>query len=222
MEIELQPLVRKLALVHDGDGAWLGRADAVDVVAMPTTIGMAAATAATQRIVGRGVDHVMVVGIAGAVELDTPIGAVLAPEAVVERATGRRFEPALLGDAAAPRHGVISCGDDLIVDRARLAELARAGVIALDMETAAVAAVCDDAGVPWTVYRSISDRAGEGLISPELFALTKPDGRADPDAVARLLADPEHRRVLDRLARDCNLAVEAAADAAVAALSLLR
>jgi adenosylhomocysteine nucleosidase len=221
MDIELQPLLRKLALTADGPGVWVGSAGAVDVVAMPTMIGMAAATTAARRMLERDVDHVMVVGIAGAIALDTPIGAVLAPEAVVERATGRRFEPAPLGGDTVKRRGVISCGDDLIVDRDRLAALGADGVIALDMETAAVAAVCDDAGMPWTVYRSISDRAGEGLISPELFALTKPDGSADTDAVARLLADPEQRAIMQRLAHDCDLAVEAAADAACAALALL-
>lgn len=216
MDVELQPLVRLLALEQRGPGVWEGTHDGVDVVALPTTIGMAAGAGAAQRIIELGVDHVMVVGIAGAIANETPIGLVLTPEVVVERATGRRFGPVQLRNEEP--HGVISCGDDLITDRATLDALAGEGVIALDMETAAVAAVCVDAGVPWSVYRSISDRAGEGLINPELFAATKPDGSADPEALQRWLADPAQRAVLERLARDCAVATEAAAQAAIAAL----
>lgn len=220
MDIELQPLIRRLDLQPDDElgGAHRGPAHGHDVVAIPTSIGMAAGAAAAQRAIDLGAEHVMVVGIAGAIALDTPIGAVLDPEAVIDRASGRRFEPFSLGT---PRAGLISCGDDLIVDRPALAALAEEGIIALDMETAAVAAVCDDAGVPWTVYRSISDRAGEGLIDPDLFAMTKPDGSADPDALARMLEDPKRRAALERLAHDATVATEAAAAAAIAALARL-
>ncbi len=216
MEIELEPLIRLLALEPSADAmSFHGRAGAAQVVAMPTGIGMTAGATAAQRILDRGVDHVMVVGIAGAISLDTPIGAVLAPEAVIDRASGRRYVPAALDDRA--RHGAISCGDDLLTDQAFLDGLARDGVIALDMETAAVAAVCEPAGIAWSVWRSISDRAGEGLIDADLFAMTRPDGSADPDALARRLADPRQREILKRLARDAALAVETAAEAAIAA-----
>lgn len=224
MDIELQPLVRRLGLVADADlgGAHRGTAHGHDVIAIPTNIGMAAGTAAARRALELGAQHVMVVGIAGAIALDTPIGAVLDPEAVIDRSAGRRYEPASLG-AVVPtsRTGLISCGDDLIVERAALAALAQDGVVALDMETAAVASVCEVAGVPWTVYRSISDRAGEGLVDPELFAMTNPDGRADPAALQRMLDDPQRRATLERLAHDATVATEAAAEAAINALALL-
>ena len=63
MDIELQPLLRKLALRADGPGVWVGTAGAVDVVAMPTMIGMAAATTAARRMLERDVDHMMIVKI---------------------------------------------------------------------------------------------------------------------------------------------------------------
>jgi adenosylhomocysteine nucleosidase len=224
MDIELEPLVRRLALVaaspDDGSGVrYHGFAGDAAVIAMPTGIGMEAGRVAAKRLLDENVDHVMVVGIAGAIALDMPIGAVLAPAAVIERSSGARFVPTTLDDR--PRHGAISCGDDLLTDQTALDELARDGVIALDMETAAVAAVCEAAGVPWSVWRSISDRAGEGLIDADLFAMTRPDGSADPDALARKLADPLQRKILERLARDATLAVESAAAAAIAACAAI-
>jgi adenosylhomocysteine nucleosidase len=137
---------------------------------------------------------------------------------VIDRRTGRSYGPPASGDVE-PR-GVISCGDDLITDPATLAEMGADGVVAVDMETAAVAAVCEGAGVPWSAYRSISDYAGEGLVDDELFAMTTPDGGADPDALSRYLAaHPEKVAVLERLATDMTVATEAAAAAAIASLA---
>jgi adenosylhomocysteine nucleosidase len=219
MEHELQPLVRRLSLAPDGD-VHRGRAGDVEVVAVLTRIGMAAAAEATAAVLGHGVEHVMVVGIAGGVDPGIEIGALVFPEVVVERASGAAFRPHHVADA--PQGGTLSCGDDLIVEPPVLAAMAADGVVALDMETAAVAAVCERADVPWSVYRSISDHAGGGLIDHELFAMTRPDGSADADALARYLAaDPRRGEVLARLARDMTVATEAAAGAAVAALARL-
>jgi adenosylhomocysteine nucleosidase len=220
MQPELQPIVRRLGL--EGDGTlYRGLAGAVEVVAMLTNIGMANGASAATRMLERDVDHVMVVGIAGGVdEKLLNIGDVLVPEVVVRRSTQQAFRPALLGDIV-PR-GTLSCGDDLITDPATLARMAAQGVIAVDMETAAVAEVCDDAGVPWSVFRGISDFAGEGLIDHELFALTNPDGTADRAAVAKYLEEhPGRLDVLRRLAKDTENATEGAAAAAIAACAAL-
>ncbi len=71
------------------------------------------------------------------------------------------------------------------------------GTAAVDMETAAIAAVCDEKGVPWNVVRAVSDVAG--TLTPEVASLLRPDGRTDVAGAARLvLHDP---RVLGRLVR---------------------
>lgn len=216
MQIELDPIVRMLGL-EGKDGRYEGQLADVEVVARLTTIGMAAAAAATQRILDDDVDGVVVVGIAGGVDPGLAIGDVLVPETVVERSSGRTFRPSAAVDRPAPR-GTLSCGDDLIVDAARLRELADTGVVALDMETAAVAAVCDAAGVPWTVFRAISDRPADGLLDDGVFALTNPDGSAEPEAVARYLeSHPEQMAALAQLAEDTARATEAAAAAAIRA-----
>lgn len=218
---ELQPIVRRLGMEGDGSMYRGSTADGVEVVAMLTRIGMANGAGAARSMLEHGVDHVMVVGIAGGVDQNVlKIGDVIVPETVVGRAMHRSFRPSFVGDIA-PK-GTLSCGDDLITDPATLAMMAADGVVAVDMETAAVAAVCDDAQVPWSVFRGISDFAGEGLIDDALFALTRPDGTADRDAVAKYLEEhPDRLDVLKRLASDTENATEAAAAAAIAACAAL-
>lgn len=218
MHPELEPIVRKLGLEDERDGEqFRGRAGNVEVVAMLTTMGMAAGADAARRMLTLDVDLVMVIGIAGGVsQSSVKIGDVIMPEVVIERFTGRTLRPSWCHDHTP--HGHLSCGDDLILDQAVLDGMHDLGVIAVDMETAAAAAVCEDAGVPWAVFRSISDYAGEGLVDQELFAMTNPDGTADIEAITRYLeANPDRIDVLTRLAHDSNLATEAASDAAIRA-----
>jgi adenosylhomocysteine nucleosidase len=214
MEIELLPLTRELGLVPDGT-FHRGAIGDTEVIALVTTMGMSAGEDAARAVLDAGVDRVIVVGIAGGVDPATVnIGDVLVPEVVIDRRSGLRYGPPL-APGTAPR-GTISCGDELITDPARLAEMAASGVLAVDMETAAVAMVCEGADVPWSAYRGISDYAGEGLVDQELFEATNPDGTADHDAIGRYLeAHPEKVAVLERLARDTTVATEAAAAAAI-------
>jgi hypothetical protein len=89
-------------------------------------------------------------------------------------------------------------------------------VVALDMETAAIAAVCDRRACPWSVIRAISDRVSDGLVDDEVLALAGPSGSARPVAVARFVArHPTRVRHLARLGRDLRTATHAAAAAAV-------
>ena len=214
MEIELAPLTRALGLSHDGE-LHRGTAGDVEVIALVTTMGMAAGERAAQRLLDVGVDRVIVVGIAGGVDPATvKIGDVVIPETVIDRRTRKSHGPPLSPDT--PPRGTISCGDELITDPVHLAEMGATGVIAVDMETAAVAAVCEAAGVPWSAFRGISDYAGEGLVDQELFEATNPDGTGNPGAIKRYLeAHPEKVEVLKRLARDTTIATEAAAAAAI-------
>lgn len=222
MQVELDPIVQKLALTASDDGSvHRGRAGRHEVVAVVTNIGMAAGAAAARALLDLGVDHLMVVGIAGGIDPDRlAIGHVIEPERVIDRAAGREHVAVPIGGRALA--GTISCGDDLIIDPAALATMAAAGIDALDMETAAIAAACEAAGCAWSAYRAISDFAGGGLVSDAIFALTNADGSADPEALARYLAeDPAHLEVLGQLARDTGIATAAAADAAITACHVL-
>lgn len=219
MEPELQPLVSRLGLEADGQ-VYRGLLGDIEIVAMLTTIGMPAATQATRRILELDVDWVMVVGVAGGVDHNIVIGSVIVPEVVLDRASGDRFTPAPAGDIE-PR-GILSCGDELITDPAAIAAMEQRGIVAVDMETAAVAAVCEETDTPWSVFRGISDFADGGLVDDALFAMTRPDGTADPEVITRYLAEnPDRRKVLEQLARDAGIATAAAADAAARAVAEL-
>jgi hypothetical protein len=88
------------------------------------------------------------------------------------------------------------------------------------METAAVAKVCDERGVPWSVVRAISDRASDGTVDAEIFGLIHPDGRQNLPAVARyLLRQPGALPRLMQLANGAKLASRRAAEAAIKAVS---
>jgi nucleoside phosphorylase len=223
MRQELAPLVRRLGLrPSDADPSLrVGTAGPVDVVATTTGIGMAAAAAASERLLDAlPVDHVMVVGIAGGVDAAQPIGALIAPEVVVDAASGREHRPVQLGEA--PPRGRLLSSDALVTGLDAAARLLREGVVGLDMETAAVAAVCERRGCPWSVYRAISDRVTDGTTDPAVLALAGPDGSGNPGAVARYLLSKPWRIVrLARLARGSLRAADAAAEAAIRACARL-
>jgi hypothetical protein len=88
------------------------------------------------------------------------------------------------------------------------------------MEAAAVAEVCEAAGVTWSVYRGISDRPDEQLVDQAVYALSKPDGSADLVAVGKFLArDPRRAKMLAHLNRCMELAARVAAEAAFSDLA---
>jgi hypothetical protein len=88
------------------------------------------------------------------------------------------------------------------------------------MEAAAVAEICERAGIAWSVYRGISDRPDEHIVDQAVFELSKPDGSANVAAVAKYLArDPRRAKALAHLNRCMELAANVAAEAAFADLA---
>jgi adenosylhomocysteine nucleosidase len=224
MRQELAPLRRRLGSrpVESGERtlhiATLGR---LVIVATLTGIGTAAASNCADWLLREHrPDHVMMVGIAGGVDADQPIGALIAPEVVVDGATQHEYRPQQLGDAT-PR-GRLLTSDRLVTDLAEAERLKRSGVVGLDMETAAVAAVCEANACPWSVFRAISDRVTDQTIDPAVLALAGTDGTGRPWAVLRyLLARPTRIVRLARLARGSLHAANVAADAAIRACARL-
>ncbi len=87
------------------------------------------------------------------------------------------------------------------------------------METAAIGAACDDRGLPWSVVRVISDRASDGSVDQELFAMSNQDGTPNPRAVFSYVArHPNRLPRLARMGRRVRLATHLAADRAVDAV----
>ncbi len=219
MPSELRPVVRRLGLVRTGGPAHehTGRVGDTEVRAVQTGMGTAKAGAATEAaLASGGADRVVVCGIAGGVDLGLAIGELIAPETVLDHASGATYVPTPWDPAVVPR-GVLCTTDELIVQPERVAELRGRGVIALDMETAAVAAVCERHGVAWSVIRVISDRAYDGSVDPEIMTLTDADGRPDLKGLLRYLG-PKPWRIakLARLAKGSTLAAQTAAAALAA------
>ncbi len=221
MRYELRPLVRPLSLIRGrlGDATLLsGVLGRIEVVATITGIGTRAAAQMTERVLGSiPVDHVIVVGIAGGIGPSVAIGDLVVPDVVIGMPAGTEHRPSPLGDTA-PR-GTLVTSDAFLVDQNEVARLERQGVIAVDMETAAIAAVCEARHCPWSVFRAISDRADDGSTDPAVLGLVGPDGGPNLPALARfVLSKPRRVSALARLARGMRVATNRAASAVVSAL----
>jgi hypothetical protein len=98
-------------------------------------------------------------------------------------------------------------------------QLVEQGASAVDMETAAVAAVCEQHGTPYAVFRSISDYATDGTVDAAVGAMARPDGSSDMGAAVRyMVRRPWKIPGLMRLGRGSMAAARAASDAALTAL----
>ncbi|HXZ83756.1 MAG TPA: hypothetical protein VED84_08525 [Acidimicrobiales bacterium] len=222
MPLELAPLRRRLSLRRTRlgplvvySGALAGR----PVVAISTGMGAELATKGLERLLEAvEVARVVVVGITGALAAETPIGALVQPEVVVDAASGAEYQPDRLGDAEPS--GKMWTTHELITDLAVIARLRTEGVVSLDMETAAIAATCARRRIPWSVFRAISDRASDASLDDEVFGLINPDGSYRPGAIATyFVRHPGRVPAVVRVSRDAKLAAERAAAAAVGALA---
>jgi adenosylhomocysteine nucleosidase len=224
MPMELVPLTRHLGLVEtdaDGQTVHTGKVGEREVVAIVTGMGTDFATAGTERLLDAfAVDHVVVVGITGALENDTPIGTLIVPEVVVHGPSGREHRHEPVGDRV--HAGQMWTSDELITDPDRLVALRARGVVSLDMETAAIAHVCEARGVRWSVFRAISDRASDGTVDPEVFAMSNLDGTPNHEAIAAYFEKyPEKAALLAEMGANSAHAADIAAAAAIAAVEHL-
>ena len=220
MPIELTPLVRNLGLTPTeigGVSAHTGTLADRDVVAIVTGMGTELARRHTTRLLDAvPVARVIVFGITGALESETPIGTLVLPEVVVNSHTGAEYRPAPLGGGT-PR-GRMWTTDGLTTDPDVLARLRAEGVVSLDMETAAIAEVCEPRDIPWSVFRVISDRANDGSVDEEMFHLSNQDGTPNRAKIERYVAEhPEKLALMTKLGEDAKLATETAAAAAIRA-----
>jgi nucleoside phosphorylase len=222
MPMEIRPLIQKLSLKKEKIGGLTVRSGTLGsraVVGTVTGMGTKLASEGTSRLLDAVmVEQVVVVGITGAVENSTPIGTLILPEVVVDSTTGEEHRPTPLGDGTP--HGKMWTGDKLLTDLDVIAGLRARGVVSLDMETAAIAEVCEQRAIPWSVFRVISDRATDGSINEEVFHLSNQDGTPNTQAVVRyFVKHPGMVPRMARMAKDAKLAAETAADAAIRACS---
>jgi adenosylhomocysteine nucleosidase len=220
MSNELAPLVRRLSLRRSRAGDLVvhrGTLGDAEIVATMAGVGSEAAASVTERLLGaEPFDHVVVIGIAGALNGEPAIGALVVPEAVIDGPTDREFRPTPIGGHV-PK-GKLRTGGEFLLSDEELDRLRQRGVVALDMETSGIAEVCDRLGTPWSVFRAISDRSSDHS-DTSVLDMVKPDGTPNLPAAARfILTHPWRVPFLVRLARGSSQAVRATVDAAVAAL----
>jgi adenosylhomocysteine nucleosidase len=224
MRNELQPLLAPLRLESSGGlepGLLQGSIGRVEVVAALAGIGMTAAAQCTTRMLEAvSPDHLVVVGIAGGIGSSVAVGDLIVPDLVMDLASGEKLCPAPLGGL--PRHGALASCDALLEGPEEVRSLEAQGVVAIDMETAAIAAVCERHGCPWSVFRAVSDQADGTGTDADVLALVDSEGRPNPAAVARFVLTRPHRiPQLVRLGRGAKAATGTAARAVVDALASL-
>lgn len=221
MVSELRPFLKTAALVREPFGAAFvhrGTVGGTDVVATVTGIGMSSAADAAARVLeGFAVDHVVVMGIAGGVDPSLAIGDVVVPARVIDRHSGAEYTSTPLGELS--RRGSLITTDTLFGPE-DVVELRARGVVAVDMETSAIAAQCAARGVPWSAFRSISDHVGDAVVDDAVLGLMHGDGSLDVWKVARfLVSHPGQLKRLRDLARGAKVSTVAASAAAIRACS---
>jgi nucleoside phosphorylase len=223
MPLEMQAIVRAFELRPSGDdpGAeWTGEVGGSHVRALHIGMGPPLTRAALLRHFDRAiaqnaaVDHVMIAGICGGLDPDVEVGTLVNPEFVIAHSTGATYRHSPPGDA--PRTGKLITTEEVTLDIDLSKQFLAQGCLGVDMETSAVAEVCEARGCPWSVYRCIGDRWVDQLLDPRIIALTNQDGSGNTAEIRRLVAqEPEIGEKLERLTRETALAARLAAEAAV-------
>jgi nucleoside phosphorylase len=223
MPLEMAAVTSAFGLHPIADGykaPWTGQVGGSAVTAIHIGMGPARTREATARLLEQGlpgggvVDHVMIAGICGGLDPDLAVGTVINPEFLVEHSTGLTYRHRPPGNTTL--RGKLITTETVSFDTELSLRFFADGCLAVDMESSAVAEVCEPSRVPWSVYRCISDRHFDGLLDDRVVALTKPDGSADGAAIKKLLAeDPEMATKLERLNLDTTRAAQLAAEAAL-------
>ncbi len=161
------------------------------------------AAAAAARLAAQGVSGLVSFGLAGGLDPALAPGAILVPRAVLLDAGQWDADPALMDRLGGPTPGTLYGGGQIVATaRDKAALHARTGAVAVDLESAAVADVARQHGLPFAVLRAVCDPATRGLPRAALVALDAA-GRIDAWRVGiAVLARPWEVPALVRLARD--------------------
>ena len=215
MPSEMGPVVKAMGLTKGDHLYYVGRVGSTSVTATRTGIGTERARAATARLLDAGpVDHVVVIGIAGGMG-PSKVGDVLFPAVAVDKDAAKEYRATPIGKVTPD--GKLVTHDDFDMGPDEHQRLVAEGFIAVDMETAAVAAVCEERGVPWLAVRAIGDLVG--VTPSDVIDLANPDGTPNLKASARyLLTKPWRIPRLVKLAADSKKAADGAAAAAARSL----
>ena len=223
MPLEMDAIVTAFGLspTSDAKGApWTGNVGNSHVTAIHIGMGPPLTRAALTRLFDESspdhfhVDHVMIAGICGGLDPDLEVGTLINPEIIIEHSSGAAYRHTPPGDA--PQSGKLMTTEGVTLDHGLSQRFLEEGCLGVDMESSAVAEVCEAHGCPWSVYRCIGDRWLDNLLDARFVALTNPDGSGQTAEISRLIAaEPELAVKLERLSSDTTRAARLAAEAAV-------
>jgi adenosylhomocysteine nucleosidase len=222
MPLEMDAIVRAFGLGPSGEQLepWIGNVGDSAVTVVHTGMGPPLTRRILNRIFQEGVlgdrrvDHVVSAGICGGLDPAVEVGTLINPELVIDHSNGfaYRHEPPT-GLAVS---GNLMTTEGPTLDRQLSQTFLAQGCVGVDMESAAVAGVCDARGCSWSIYRCIGDRYFDGLLDPRVLALTNQDGSGNVNEIAKLMeAEPEVAKNLERLGRETANAARLAAQAAL-------
>jgi len=179
---EAQPLIRRLALRRTEptpagaprfEGVYLGEPLQLLVTGMGVQRAALAAGEWMEQALPR---RVLITGVAGALRDDLRIGDVIVPAHVIDGASGDRLRPPIDANA----HGALVTVDELASSPQRKTALRHAyQAMAVDMESAAVARLCDVLRVPWLCVPAgfmnlVAEDGTPRLGASVAYALTRP------------------------------------------------
>ncbi len=178
---------------------------------------MACAEQAARQLLDEGATALLSWGVAGALVEPLEAGDLVVPERVASgdacvdvdpewrRQMMRRLETAGLH----VRGGALWCHPRIVAAPAHKAQLAREhGVAIVDMESAAVARVANQAGVPFMAVKAVCDSVGQRF--PDVLArMIRADGSRSPRGVAEAIFEgPRTWHTLLRLRRHYRMACD--------------
>ena len=219
MPLEMDAITTAFGLNPTGDrkrDAWVAKVGESEVTAIQVGMGPRLTREAANPVLDgpRPVDHMMIAGICGGLDPARPVGTLINPSSVTLYSTGSSYTHHPPGDV--PLEGKLITTESVILDPEVTRGFFEDGFLAVDMESAAMAEVCELRGIRWSVYRCIGDRPFDGLLDERLVALSNPGGSANMAEIQKLLdAEPDLTLKLEQLRRDASNGARLAAEAAV-------
>ncbi len=188
MLMELKAVAKALSLDRQPEGeepSYRGQSPPGPVAAVLGGIGFAASSGVVDRLLEQhAYDRVVVCGIAGGLRPGIAVGDVVVPERVLDLESGAEYRPAPL--TGMDNAGTLVCHTEFIVDPDAVNDWIERGYSAIDMETSAVAEVCERRGCAWSVVRAISDQPSDH-VDGAAIELTNTDGSVRAGAAARYM-----------------------------------
>lgn len=161
--------------------------------------GVACAAAVPQKarelargLISRGADRLMSFGVAGALDVNLPVGALVVGRKVMTHTGSWMCDPAwmeeLLRLLPMAQHGDVWGSETLVPTAAEKIALNRdSGCAIVDMESQCAAEAADEAGLPLAVVRVVCDIANHN-VPPLVMLAINPDGSTNYLSVIASLA----------------------------------